>query len=105
MVYSHKLPNFCTTWRHFLRSHSKSTFCNLQAAIIQATLTSSTTSTNIDDTAPFWWLLLHLDMLIFAPLTRKQQNNSSIQETIHDRIDAALSGDIAYLHHSAMQVQ
>jgi hypothetical protein len=53
MVYSHELPDFRTTWRHFLRSRNKSTFCNLQAAIIQAILTSSTTSTNIDDAASF----------------------------------------------------
>jgi len=71
-VYSHEPPDFCTTWRHFLRYCNKPTLCNLQAAIIQAIITSSTTSTNIDDAASFWWLHLHLDMLIFAPSTRKQ---------------------------------
>ncbi len=105
MMYSHEPPNFRTTWRHFLQSCNKSAFCNRQVAIIQAIVTTSTNGTNIDDTAPFWWLLLHLDMLIFAPLTRKQCNNSSIQETIRDRINAAFSSDIAYLHHSAMQVR
>jgi hypothetical protein len=95
MMYSHKPPNFRTTWRHFFQSCNKSAFCNLQAAIIQAIVTTSTNGTNIDDIAPFWWLLLHLDMLIFAPLTQKQRNNYSIQETIRGRINAAFSGGIA----------
>jgi hypothetical protein len=44
-------------------------------------------------------------MLIFAASTRKQCSNSSIQNTIRDCIDAASSGDIAYLFNSAMNVQ
>jgi hypothetical protein len=44
-------------------------------------------------------------MLIFAPSTHKQRSDSSIQNTIRDRIDAASSGDIAYLFNSAMNVQ
>jgi hypothetical protein len=44
-------------------------------------------------------------MLIFAPSTKRQRDNTSIQHTINDRIDAAFSGDIAYLFHSAMAVK
>ncbi len=44
-------------------------------------------------------------MLIFAPSTRQQRSDTSIHGTIRDRIDAAFSGDIAYLFNSAMQVQ
>jgi hypothetical protein len=44
-------------------------------------------------------------MLIFAPSTRHQRSDSSIHNTIRDHIDAAFSGDIAYLFNSAMQVQ
>jgi hypothetical protein len=44
-------------------------------------------------------------MLIFAPSTRKQCSDSSIQNTIRDRIDAAFSGDIACLFSSAMNVK
>jgi hypothetical protein len=73
--------------------------------IIHAIVVSTTNCSTIDDTAPFWWLLLHLDMLIFAPSTRKQRSDSSIQNTIRDRIDAASSGDIAYLFNLAMNVQ
>jgi hypothetical protein len=50
-------------------------------------------------------MLLHLDMLIFAPSTKQQRGNTFIQHTIDDRIDAAFSGDIAYLFHSAMTVK
>ena len=104
-VYDHEPPDFRTTWRHFLRSRNKSAFCNLQASIIRAIVVSSTNCPIIDDTSPFWWLLLHLDMLIFTPSTRKQRSDSSIQNTIRDRIDAAFSGDIAYLFNSAMNVK
>jgi hypothetical protein len=44
-------------------------------------------------------------MLIFAPSTRKQRSDSSIQNTIRDRIDAAFSGDIACLFSSVMNVK
>ena len=44
-------------------------------------------------------------MLIFVPSTHKQRSDSSIQNTIRDRINAASSGDIAYLFNSAMNVQ
>ena len=104
-VYDHKPPNFRTTWRHFLRSRNKSSFINLQTAVIRAIVTANTNCSSIGDTAPFWWLLLHLDMLIFAPSTRHQRSDSSIHGTIRDRIDAAFSGDIAFLFNSAMQVQ
>jgi hypothetical protein len=106
-VYDHEPPDFSTTWRHFLRSCNKSAFCNLQlqASIIRAIVVSNTNCPTIDDTAPFWWLLLHLDMLIFAPSTRKQRSDSSIQNTIRDCIDAEFSGDIAYLFNSAMNVK
>jgi hypothetical protein len=44
-------------------------------------------------------------MLIFAPSTKEQCNHISIGHTIHDRIDAAYCGDIAFLFRSAMQVR
>jgi hypothetical protein len=44
-------------------------------------------------------------MLIFAPSTHKQHFDSSIQNTIRDRNNAASSGDIAYLSNSAMNAQ
>ena len=71
-VHNHEPPDFRTTWCHFLRSRNKSAFCNLQASIIHAIAVSTTNCSTINGTAPFWWLLLHLDMLIFAPSTHKQ---------------------------------
>ena len=104
-VYDHEPPDFRTTWCHLIRSRNKSSFSNLQAAIIRAIVTANTNCDTIDASAPFWWLLLHLDMLIFAPSTRHQRSEASIHGTIRDRIDAAFSGDIAFLFNSAMQVQ
>ncbi len=65
----------------------------------------TSTCDSIDCSAPFWWLLFHLDMLIFAPSTKEQRNHISICHTIRDRINAAYCGDIAFLFHSAMQVR
>jgi hypothetical protein len=104
-VYHHKPPNFRTTWQHLICSRNKSAFCNLQASIICAIVVATTSCPTVDDAAPFWWLLFHLDMLIFAPSTSQQRNNTSIHHSIRDRIDAAFSGDIAYLFQTAMQVQ
>ena len=104
-VYDHEPPDFRTTWRHLIRSRNKSSFSNLQAAVIRAIVTANTNCASIDDSAPFWWLLLHLDMLIFAPSTHRQRSDTSIHNTIRDRIDAAFSGDIAFLFNSAMQVK
>jgi hypothetical protein len=42
---------------------------------------------------------------IFAPSTRKQRSDSSIQNTISDCIDVAFSGDVTYLFNSAMNVK
>ena len=66
---------------------------------------ANTSCPSLDDSAPFWWLLFHLDMLIFAPASKKQRNGLSIHATIRDRIDAAFCGDIAFLFSSAMQVR
>ncbi len=104
MVYHHEPPDFCTTWRHLVCSWNLSAFSNLQASIIQAIVEANTTCNSIDCSAPFWWLLFHLNMLIFAPSTKEQCNHISIGHTIRDCIDAAYCGDIAYLFHSAMQV-
>ena len=104
LVYHHEPPDFCTTWRHLVHSRNLSAFSNLQASIIQAIVEANTTCNSIDCSAPFWWLLFHLNMLIFAPSTKEQCNHISIGHTIRDRIDAAYCGDIAFLFHLAMQV-
>ena len=88
-----------------LRGRQKSAFLTLQSSILRCIVIATTTTAPTADAAPFWWMLLHLDMLIFAPSTKRQRDNASIQHTINDRIDAAFSGDIAYLFHSAMAVK
>ncbi len=54
------------------------------------------------DTAPFWWLLFHLDMLVLAPSTSTQQDSQSIHNTIKHRINTIFSGDIEYVYNMAM---
>jgi hypothetical protein len=104
MVYRHEPPDLHTTWQHLVRSQNLSAFSNFQASIIQAIVKANTTCDSIDYSAPFWWLLFHLNMLIFAPSTKEQRNHISIGHTIRDCINAVYCGDIAYLFHSAMQV-
>jgi hypothetical protein len=54
------------------------------------------------DSTPFWWLLFHLDMLVLAPSTATQCSHKSIHETIRNRINSILSGDIKYVYSIAM---
>jgi hypothetical protein len=103
--YNHEPPNFQTTCHHFLKRHNKSSFLNLQASILQSITMAYTSSSSPASSAPFWWLLPHLNILIFAPSTIQQQGESSIQTTIHDWIESTFSGDIEYLFTSAMQVK
>ncbi len=103
-VYHHEPPDFRTTWRHLVRSQNLSEFSNLQASIIRVIVEATTTCNSIDCSAPFWWLLFHLNMLIFAPSAKEKHNHISIGHTIRDRIDAAYCGDIAFPFHLAMQV-
>ena len=104
-AYDHEPPDFRTTWRHFLKGRNKASFVTLQSAIIRAIASSYSQPAGHTTSAPFWWLLLHLDMLIFAPTTKQQRDNDTIQSCIRDRIDAAFSGDIEFLFESAMRVK
>jgi hypothetical protein len=104
-TYDHEPPDFRTTWRHLLKGRNKASFVNLQTSIMRAIVASYTSTTCNTTSAPFWWLLLHLDMLIFAPSTSQQRNNDSIQSCIRDRIEAAIAGDIEFLFESAMNVR
>ena len=104
MYYNHEPPDFRTTWRHFLKGRNKASFITLQSAIIKAIVSSYIDTNSPDTSAPVWWLLLHLDRLIFAPSTKTQRNDDSIQECIRDRIEVAFSGNIEYLYNSAMHI-
>ena len=104
-AYDHEPPDFRTTWRHFLKGRNKASFVNLQTSIIRSIVASYTTTESESTSAPFWWLLLHLDMLIFAPSTSHQRNEESIQHCIRDRIEAAFAGDIEFLFDTAMTVR
>jgi len=97
-------PDFRNTWRRHLRhrKRNKFNFQLLQAAILRSLSTIYATNTDSNDnTSPLWWLLLHLEMLILAPTTTAQ-NNNTIQPTISDRITAFQSGNIQELYETAM---
>jgi hypothetical protein len=104
--YTHTPPDFRNTWRRHLRQRhrNKAKFIKLQAAIIRGLTTAySSPHNNADMTSPFWWLLIHLKMLILAPTTKAQNEGKSIQQTISDRIDALEAGNIEYLYISVMK--
>jgi hypothetical protein len=92
-------------WHHLILSQNLSAFSNLQAAVLRAIVVSTMACASIDNSAPFWWLLFHLDMFIFALATNHQRQGLSIHGSIRDRIDAAFCGGIAFLFESAMQVR
>ena len=103
----HTPPDFSNTWckhlRHQKRNRSNFQLLLLQAAILRSLSTIYATNTNNIDTtspSPFWWLLIHFEMLL-APTTTAQ-NNNSIQPTISDRIIALQSGNIQELYQTAM---
>ena len=96
---THHPPDFRSTWRRHLKKRNKANFLRLQAHTIFAI--SDAYAYSLDST-PFWWLLLHLDMLVLAPSTATQRSNNSIHHTISDRINAIFSGDIEYCYNMAM---
>jgi hypothetical protein len=71
-IYDHEPPDLRTTWRHFLKGRNKASFLNLQASLLLTMIYTSSSSPA--SSAPFWWLLLHLDMLI---LPLQQYNNEA----------------------------
>jgi hypothetical protein len=54
------------------------------------------------DSTPLWWLLFYLNMLVLAPSTATQCSRKSIHETICNRINSILSGDIEYVYNITM---
>ena len=104
--YEHDPPSFRSNWYHYLKNGSRKAFNSLMHDIINTIIKSSAnptayeTSDPLTSSAPFWWLLVHLEMLILAPI---KIDGLSCQQTISERIRRLRQGRIRELFHHAMQ--
>ena len=104
--YEHDPPGFRSNWYHFLKKGTRPAFNKLMLDIINATLLSSSDSTAHEQSswgvspAPFWWMLVHLEMLILAPI---KIDELTCRETILQRIRLFRQGQIGKLFNHAMQ--
>ena len=87
--YEHDPPDFRSSWYKFLRNNNKKHFYALIVDIIKAILAASashdpsnTSNPFPVNPAPFWWLLLHVSMLILAPMAKDNLSEESIKNTI-----------------------
>ena len=92
--YNSPRPHFRSTWRRFLKRNNKVKFYHTFSQIIAAIVHSNAT----DNTEPFWWLLLHFEMLILAPTPHHSREGMSIKEIIHNRLKDFQSGNIKILY-------
>ena len=76
--YDSPRPHFRSSWRRFLRGKNKTIFYRTMSLIITAILKSTTTN----EAEPFWWLLLHYEMLILAPYPSNSENNSENKQRL-----------------------
>jgi hypothetical protein len=92
--YNHgNIPHFRSTWRRFLTGNNKTHFYNTMATIIHCILHSHT----LNNSAAFWWLLLHFEMLILAPTDKTSQQHSSVKSIIRTRLTEFQRGNIEHL--------
>jgi hypothetical protein len=99
--YEHDPPHFRSTWRHFLKGNNKKRFQLLHHKIMESIIQSNSTHSS----APFWWLLFHIELLILAPTKTDHRDNTSIGTTIHQRLDLLQSGDIEPLFTTAFAIR
>ena len=81
--------------------NNKKRFQVLHAKIIEAIIHS----TLVNKSEPFWWLLLHLELLILCPTNKHNRDNSSLTATIHQRLDDLQTGNIEALFIDAFRIR
>ena len=91
--YNTHRPHFRSTWRRFLKRNNKLKFYHTLSQIITAIVHSNTTG----NSEPFWWLLLHFEMLILAPTPHHARGNKTIKQIINERLKDFQQGDISKL--------
>ena len=97
--YDRDPPHYRSTWRRFLDGNNKKRFTILHAKLIETIIHSQSTN----DSAPFWWLLFHLELLILAP--SHLDSNTSQCTTIRRRLDDFQSGNIQTLCTHALSIR
>jgi hypothetical protein len=86
-------PQFRSSWRRYLRGNNKIWFYQILGNIIKSICQSSIT----DDSEPFWWLLLHYEMLILAPTPNTTRRNICMKHVIARRLKQLQLGQIGNL--------
>lgn len=99
--YNHEPPHFRSTWLDKLKRNNKKRFQILHAKIIETIIHSHSANAS----APFWWLLFHLELLILCPTDIHNRDNMSIGGIIHQRLDDLQSGNIEALFNDAFKIR
>ena len=98
--YDHPPPHFRSTWLRLIQGNNLKRFHLLHVKIIESILHSHT----IDSSAPFWWLLFHIELLILAPTHLHNRDNTSVASVIRNRLDDLQSGNIEQLFKDAFAI-
>ncbi len=97
-------PNFRHSWHHFLKGRNATAFTQLQAGLLRSIYLAHASESAECNPTPFWWLFLHLELLILHPTASSNRDGGSIQETIAERIASFRSGHIEELWDSAHSI-
>jgi hypothetical protein len=97
-------PNFRHTWLHFLKHRNAAAFTSIQAGLLRAISLAHASQGPSCDPTPFWWLFLHLELLLLHPTSSNNRDGESIQSTIAARIASFQDGHIEELWTSATAI-
>ena len=98
--YDHEPPHFRSTLLHCLTRNNKKRFQVLHAKIIETIHSHSANAS-----APFWWLLFHIELLILCPTNIHNRDNTTISGIIHQQLDDLQSGNIEALFIDAFKIR
>ena len=90
--YEHSPPGFRSNWYHCLKGPTRAAFNKLMQDTTDAINLSSKNPRAYQHlswetfSAPFWWMLVHLKMLILAPTHKQHRDGLSIQATLLKQI-------------------
>ena len=79
-------------------------FTSIQAGLLRAISLAHASQGPSCDPTPFWWLFLHLELLLLHPTSSNNRDGESIQSTIAARIASFQDGHIEELWTSATAI-